>query len=297
MWILKSRWILLLGAAVLLGLVLWSPLGVDSHGARRWLRVGPVRLQPSELAKYAIVVFLADYFARRQDRLKSLVRGVFPALGVVGMVVCLVLIEPDRSMTFFIMLTVLFLWIVAGGRKRHVVPSVLMGFLLLTVLVRHSTTATRRIEAYVNQDNCNHPAGYQVCQSKVALAQGGVLGVGPGGGRQKMDFLPEPHTDFIFAIVGEEMGFVACSAIIFGFATFALLGGYVAMRASDLQATLLAGGLAFTIALQALLNVSVVTGLFPPTGIALPFISYGGSSLISSMGATGILINIARSVQ
>ena len=121
--------------------------------------------------------------------------------------------------------------------------------------------------------------------------------VGPGAGRQKLFFLPEPHTDFIFAIVGEEMGFIVCAAIVFGFAAYVILGGYVAIRATDLQATLLAGGLAFTIGVQALLNVSVATGLFPPTGIALPFISYGGSSLVSSMGATGVLINIARSIQ
>jgi cell division protein FtsW len=296
-YILRSRWVLLVGAAVLLALTLWSPLGIESHGARRWLRLGAIRIQPSEIAKYAIVIFLADYFARRQERIGSLFRGVAPALGVVGLVVSLVLLEPDRSMTFFIMLTVLFLWIVAGGRKRHIVPLVILGFCLLVLLVQHSSTAKRRIDAYVNQDDCTNDAGYQVCQSKVALAQGGVTGVGPGGGQQKLFFLPEPHTDFIFAIIGEEMGFVACSAIIFGFAAFVTLGVYVAFRSSDLQATLLAGGLAFTIGLQAFLNVAVATGLFPPTGIALPFISYGGSSLVSSMGATGILINISRSVQ
>jgi cell division protein FtsW len=296
-WVLRCRWVLIILAIVLLALVLWSPMGVERNGARRWLEAGPIRIQPSELAKYAIVIFLADFFARRQERLASLRRGVLPAMGVAGLVCGLVFLEPDRSMTFFMLLTVLFLWVVAGGKKRHVVPAVLTGVCLLCLLVKNSHTAKRRIDAYIHQDDCSHPAGYQVCQSKVALAQGGVTGVGPGGGRQKLFFLPEPHTDFIFAIVGEEMGFIVCAAIIFGFATFVILGGYVALQATDLQAALLAGGLAFTIGLQALLNVSVATGLFPPTGIALPFISYGGSSLVSSMGATGVLINIARSIR
>lgn len=296
-WVFRCRWLLIILAIVLLGLVLWSPLGVERNGARRWLEAGPVRVQPSELAKYAIVIFLAEFFARRQERLRSLSRGVFPALAVAGVVCGLVFLEPDRSMTFFILLTVLFLWVAAGGKKRHVIPAVLLGACILSLMVQHSRTAKRRIDAYIHQDDCSHPAGYQVCQSKVALAQGGVTGVGPGAGQQKLFFLPEPHTDFIFAIVGEEMGFVVCAAIIFGFAGFIILGGYVALRASDLQASLLAGGLAFTVGLQALLNVSVATGLLPPTGIALPFISYGGSSLVSSMGATGILINIARSIR
>jgi cell division protein FtsW len=296
-WVLRCRWLFISLAVVLLALVLWSPLGVERNGARRWLELGPVRLQPSELAKYAIVIFLADFFARRQERLGSLRLGVIPALGVAGMVCGLVFLEPDRSMTFFILLTVLFLWVAAGGKKRHVLPCVLVGAFLLTLLVRNSSTAKRRIDAYIHQDDCSHPAGYQVCQSKVALAQGGVTGVGAGAGQQKLFFLPEPHTDFIFAIVGEEMGFVACAGIIFGFAAFVVLGAYVALRATDLQATLLAAGLAFTIRLQAFLNLSVATGVLPPTGIALPFISYGGSSLVSSMGATGVLINIARSIQ
>jgi cell division protein FtsW len=209
----------------------------------------------------------------------------------------LIFLEPDRSMSVFVALSGFVLWILSGARKRHSIPATVFGVVLFYFLVKDSGTAQRRWLAYLQQDDCQSDAGFQVCQSKIGLANGGVVGQGPGRGRQKLGYLPEPHTDFIFSVVGEELGFLGCAATLFGFATYVWLGFSVARRATDLQATLLAAGITFVVGVQALINISVATGVVPPTGIALPFISYGGSSLVSSMGATGILVNIARSIR
>ncbi len=297
--LLRWKWVWVAIALVLLVSVLWSPFRVCTKRGLvcRWIAFGPLKIQPSEISKYAIIIFLAGIFGKRQEQVRRLFRGVVPPIAVVGVLVGLIFLEPDRSMSVFVALSAFVLWILSGARKIHFSPAALFGVVLFFLLVKDSSTAQRRWKAYLEQDDCRSDAGFQVCQSKIGLANGGVLGQGPGRGRQKLGFLPEPHTDFIFSVVGEELGFVGCAATLFGFAAYVWLGFSVARRATDLQATLLAAGITFVVGLQALINMSVATGVIPPTGIALPFISYGGSSMVSSMGATGILVNIARSIR
>lgn len=297
-YLLRFKWIWLITAMVLLAAALWSPIKVCTNkGVCRWLAIGPINIQPSELAKYSIVIFLAGVFGKRQEQAREFFRGVVPPFLIIGVLIGLIFLEPDRSMSVFVSLSAFTLWIFSGAQKRHFLPSTVFGVVLFFFLVKDSSTAQRRWEAYLKQDDCSSDAGYQICQSKIAFANGGLFGQGPGRGRQKLGYLPEPHTDMIFSTVGEEFGFIGCAATLFGLSAYVWLGFIIARRATDLQATLLAAGITFVVGVQALFNVAVATGVIPPTGIALPFISYGGSSLVSSMGATGVLVNIARSIR
>ena len=277
----------------LMVLVLLPHFGVEVNGARRWLRLGPLQMQPAELAKIAAIIFMALWLERHRDRLSSLENGVVPFLALLGFTILLVILERDLGTTLIIAGILLAQFLVAGGRKRHVLLLALIMVLCVYIFIRMEPYRLHRILAFVDPWSDPLNTGFQAIQSVVALGSGGFAGLGLGHSIQKYQWLPFAHTDFIFAIVGEETGLIGTSAVLALFGLFAYRGYRVALKAPDAFGSLLACGVTTWIALQALINIAAVTVTLPTTGIPLPFISYGGSSLAITLLAVGILINVS----
>src|SRR5438477_11147519 len=277
----------------LLILVLLPHFGVEVNGARRWLRLGPLQMQPAELAKVAAIIFMALWLERHRERLGSLEDGVVPFLALLGLVTLLVILERDLGTTMILAAILLAQFLVAGGRKRHVLLLAIIMLLCLYLFIRVEPYRLQRLMAFFNPWADPLNTGFQSIQSVVALGSGGIVGVGLGQSIQKYQWLPFAHTDFIFAIVGEETGLIGTSAVLALFGLFAYRGYRIALKAPDAFGSLLACGITTWIALQALINIATVTVTLPTTGIPLPFISYGGSSLAISLAAVGILVNVS----
>ena len=277
----------------LMVLVLLPHFGVEVNGARRWLRLGPLQMQPAELAKIAAIIFMALWLERHRERLSSLENGVVPFLALLGFTILLVILERDLGTTLVIAGILLAQFLVAGGRKRHVLLLALIMALCVYLFIRMEPYRLHRILAFVDPWSDPLNTGFQAIQSVVALGSGGFAGLGLGHSIQKYQWLPFAHTDFIFAIVGEETGLMGTSAVLALFGLFAYRGYRVALKAPDAFGSLLACGVTTWIALQALINIAAVTVTLPTTGIPLPFISYGGSSLAINLLAVGILINVS----
>jgi cell division protein FtsW len=290
-------WPVLLGVLVLLALtVLPFTHGIAPviNGARRWLFLGPAAFQPVELAKFAVIVWTAALAVKKQDRLSSLSRGLLPFLTVWLLCVALIILQPNFSSAALIVLLAGLVVFAAGARIGHFL---LLGFVAVPVLwATVDGVAYRMARISVFLDPTHDPAGmsYQINQALIAFGSGGLFGRGFGRGQQKYGFLPEPHNDFIFAMIGEEWGFVGAMLVLLLFTGVLLIGYRVARNAPDLFGFLLAIGLTNLICVQALLHMAVNTALIPTTGVTLPFISYGRSSLLVCLAAVGVLINIAR---
>lgn len=285
---------LLLLMMVLLVLVLVPSVGVAAKGARRWFRLGPINVQPAELAKVIVVIYLAAYLSKKGDQLALFTRGLLPPLIVVSMLGGLILLEPDLGTVVMIGLVMLSMLYLAGVRVTHLLA---LGVCLLpvgAVLVLGSAYRRQRLLTFLAPWKDAADSGFQITQSFLAFGSGGLFGVGLGEGKQKLFFLPEAHTDFVLALVGEELGLVGSAAIMLLFAVFVLRGFQVAGRARGPFGRHLATGLTLLIGLQALVNAGVVTGLLPTKGLTLPLVSYGGSSLVASLAAVGILLSISR---
>jgi cell division protein FtsW len=277
----------------LLLMVLVPHLGVEVNGARRWLRLGPLQMQPAELAKIAAILFMALWLERHRDRLASLENGVLPFLALLGGITLLVILERDLGTTLIVAGILLAQFLVAGGRKRHVLLLALIIGLCVYAFIRMEPYRLHRILAFFDPWADPLNTGFQAIQSVVALGSGGLAGVGLGQSIQKYQWLPFAHTDFIFAIVGEETGLIGTTAVLSLFALFTYRGYRVALKAPDAFGSLLACGVTTWIGFQALINVAAVTLTLPTTGIPLPFISYGGSSLAITLLAVGILVNVS----
>jgi cell division protein FtsW len=262
------------------------------NGARRWLNLG-VRFQPSELAKVALIIWTAALCVKKQPHFKSLRKGLFPFLLIWGAILLPVAAEPDFSTACLIGLLVGMVVFVAGGRIAHFL---FLGLMLLPFVWAQMGVGFRvaRWMAYLNPEADPAGAGFQLRQSLVAIGSGGLTGVGFGEGRQKFGFLPEPHNDFIFAMIGEEWGLMGVLLVVSLYLMLILIGFRIARRAQDLFGELLAVGFTSLIALHAVLHMSVGLGLVPTTGLALPLISYGRSNLLVTFAAIGILMAIAR---
>ncbi|ACD23289.1 MULTISPECIES: stage V sporulation protein E [Clostridium] len=286
---------LMIGCVPLLLVVFLFP-GVN--GAQRWIQIGPMSFQPSELAKYVVVLFLAKGIEMKGDGIKNFTTGIVPYLGVSGIYAALVLAEKNLSIASVIMIVTFIVLFSAGGRIKHlfgiVAPLMVSAAVIFTVGEPY-----RRARMLNFIDPWKDPTGngYQLIQSFYALGAGGVTGLGLGQSRQKTLYMPEPHNDFIFAIIGEELGLIGCLCIITLFIVFIWRGIKVAMSAKDTYGTLLAIGITSVIAVQSLINIAVVTGSMPVTGVPLPFISYGGTSLVINMAAMGVLLNISRQTE
>ncbi len=290
------RWavpLLFIGVAGLV-VVLLPSLGVTVKGARRWLRLGSLTIQPSEFAKVGILLYAAYYLAKKGDRITSFWHGFMPLLVVVGGLLALVVVEPDMGTAAVIGLVTLGLLFVSGARLGHLA---LIGFAALPVLyllVMRVAYRRQRILSFLDPWSDPTGSGFQVIQSFLALGGGGPFGVGLGEGRQKLFYLPEPHTDFVLAALGEELGFVGAAMVVLLLGAFVAKGFMIALEADDPFARYLALGVSFLVAFHTLINVSVITGLLPTKGLTLPFVSYGGSSLVVNMIGAGFLMAVSR---
>lgn len=265
------------------------------NGAQRWIDFKFATLQPSDIAKYIVVLYMAKSIENKGEKIKSFIYGIFPYLLVSGFYAGLVLAEKNLSIASVIMIVTMIVIFAAGARLFHIFGIVMPSLFGLGVLF--TLLEPYRVERLMNFRNpWANPKdeGYQLIQSLLALGSGGIWGVGIGRSRQKCYYIPEPHNDFIFAIIGEELGLIGCAFIIILFLVFIWRGIRTAMRADDTYGTLLAIGITSVVAVQAVINIAVVTGSMPVTGVPLPFISYGGSSLVFNLIAMGILLNISK---
>jgi cell division protein FtsW len=266
-----------------------------NYGAQRWLKLGPVQVQPSELAKLAIILYLADWLARRGSLVGNFLKGMLPFAIIVGIVACLVLVQPDLGTAAIIIGAAACVFFVAGANLLHIALLGMAGACTGTALLAHlSGYQLDRIRAYLDPWSDIQGFGWHTAQGLIALGSGGLFGHGLGNGLQKFYWLPNAHTDAIFAIIGEELGLVGCVGVLMLFGILSWRGFLIAWRAPDPFSRLLATGLTCLLTLQALVNVAVVTNSIPYTGVTLPLVSFGGSSTLCSLIAIGILLNISR---
>ncbi|MBN2719666.1 MAG: putative lipid II flippase FtsW [Proteobacteria bacterium] len=283
---------LLAGTTLLLILVL-TPLGHTANNATRWFRVGPVSLQIAEFAKLIVVVYFARYLSAREERIQSGWKVLIPPSIVLAGLFFLVAKEPDLGTALFIIMLGCTMLFIAGVPKKVLAVIGLTAAPVITYLIVSENFRIERIKAFLDPWKEYNGSGFQLIQSFVAFGNGGLFGVGFGEGKSKLLFLPESHTDFILAVIGEELGFAGVIAVLFLFGMFVVRGIWTALGAPDSFGTLLAAGLTLMIGIQAVINSMVVLGLLPTKGLPLPFISYGGSSLMTSMIAAGIILNVA----
>ena len=290
----KWAWPIFILALVMLVLVLIPHVGHRINGARRWFNFSGVGFQPSEFAKLALIIMLAWYCERYQRQMHTWKRGiVFP--GILIMVpLGLIFVEPDRGTTMLLAAVSGTMLLIAGVRWRYIIPPVVLGVAGLVFSFLHDPMRSKRIYSWLHLEESKDVIGYQVYQATIALGSGGWFGVGLGNSRQKLGFVPEHHTDFILSIIGEELGLVATLGVVIAFLLIVICGVYIATHARDTFGTMLASGITFLISLQAFINIGVVTNALPNKGLALPFISYGGSNLLAMLACVGVLFSVAR---
>lgn len=286
--------------------VIWTGLGIvtvaliavlfskEVNGARRWMLLGPLGIQPSELAKIAIIIFTAALLERRMERINELSYALLPIGLATGGIVGLVLIEPDLGTAVSILVIASAMVFAAGVSYRYVVGLAIAAIPALWVVIMTSPYRVQRMMAFLDPWSDPQGGGYQVIQSMIAVGTGGIFGTGIMGGVQKLFYLPEPHNDFIYAVIAEELGLLGATTVLVCFCLITWRGLRTASRAPDRFGALLAVGLTVMIAFQALLNISVVTGLAPTKGIPLPFVSAGGSSLLINLLGMAILLNVSQ---
>ena len=293
----RQTWVVMTGlivSAILLILVIIPGIGVYINGSRRWLSLGGLSFQPSELAKFAIVLYMATALSWSGPRIKRLWTGIVPVLIVPGITFLLILEQPNLSTAGSIMIVSLILIVMAGAKWRHTLLMVCGGLTVGAYYAWSEPYRRRRLLSFRNPFAMMHDEGYQLSQSLIAFGSGGVFGMGLGQGRQKYAYLPYPESDFIFAIVGEDFGLLGCLVVIALFVALMIAGYRVAIACRDRFGALLAAGITSSIAVQAFLNMGVVVGILPTTGLPLPFFSAGGTSVSITMAAMGILMNISR---
>jgi len=281
----------------LLVMVLIPSVGAAAKGARRWLHLGPLSIQPVEMVKLITVIYLAAYLTKKEDRLQSFGDGLMPAVAVVGLISGLILVEPDLGTVVVIGVVTAGMLFLGGARVSHLLRLVPVALIAVVVLIWVTPYRWGRLLTFLNPEKDPTGSGFQINQSFLAFGSGGLFGVGLGEGKQKLYFLPEAHTDFVLALIGEELGLIGTGIIVLLFAAFAIRGFQIAARARMPFGRYLGMGITLLIAIQALINSCVVTGLLPTKGLTLPFVSYGGSSLVMSLVGVGILLNISRDRQ
>ncbi|OIO75369.1 MAG: putative lipid II flippase FtsW [Elusimicrobia bacterium CG1_02_37_114] len=275
-------------------LILVLIIGKPVRDVRRWLTIGPVNFQVSELTKIFIVIFLANYLDRKKSKIKDFFSGLLPALIAVGAVVFLIAIEPDLGIPLVIVIVSAILLFIAGARWIHLFSITAVAAAAGYLAIISKGYRIERFISFLNPWKYSDSSGYQLVQSLISLGSGGFWGRGLGNSQLKKFYLPEMHTDFIFSIVGEELGVIGVLLIVLLFVSLLYNGCKIALEATDLFGTLLAAGVTFTIVIQAFFNIAVCCGCIPTKGISLPFFSYGGSSLITTFIGIGILANISQ---
>lgn len=291
---LRNPWVTRGLYALTLVLLVLALANAPTNGTHRWLRLPGVSLQPSELAKLALLIFLTDLVARRHAEISEPKGPILGCLIAAGVVVALVAVQPDLGTALSIALLTWAILFAAGLKWRYLLVPALAVALAVGVSILFNDYQRGRIATFLNPDGDPGGAGYQVRQSRLAVASGGVMGRGLGEGGQKLFFLPYPHTDFIFSNIGEELGLVGTLTVVAAFLILTVRGLFVAARAPDLHLSLLACGVTVMLVGQAFINIGVCLGVLPAKGLPLPFISYGGSSLVVSLLASGVLLNASQ---
>ena len=288
--------IIFFACLAMLVLVLIPGIGIERNYAQRWLGIGELmQFQPSELMKIAICLYFSHLLIKKQDSIEDFRKAIYPVLILMGVCVLLIIKQPNFSMAVLIVLVTFTLLFVAGARIKHLLYMVVAVIPVALVVAIMRPYRVQRLLTFLDPWEADSLVeAYQIINSLYAFGNGGITGVGFGAGLQKLFYLPEPHTDFIFSIIGEELGLIGTVSIIVLFALFFWRGIYIANRASDPYATLLAISLTVLTSLQAFMNMGIAVGLLPVTGMTLPFISYGGSSLLVTLFSTGIILNISR---
>jgi len=282
-------------AVVLLALVFVPGIGAKIGGSRRWLHFGPIpRFQPSEFGKFALILMMAWWMAREQRHASDFWHGAVLPIMLLGMPIGLIFLEPDFGTTILAATVGIAVLFAGGSRGVYLLAFALSGLAVFSLAVAHDPVRLHRILAFLDPDKYSQTYSFQLVSAINAFIAGGLSGVGLGQSMQKQYYLPEAHTDFIFAIIGEELGIFATGAVVLMFAILFFCGLKISMKAQDVFGQLLAFGITIMITLQAAINIGVVTGCLPTKGLPLPFISFGGSSLIMSLVEVGILINIAQ---
>jgi cell division protein FtsW len=269
--------------------VLIPGIGVRAGGSMRWLRIFSFTIQPSELAKLGLVIFLAYFLTKKEEKIRSFSFGFLPTILISGLVIALVLKEPDFGTAFFLMVMVFLLLFLGGTRVIYIAGAVLLAIPVAYYFVTSAAYRYKRLMSFVAGDA---PRAF-VIQSFLSFGSGGLFGLGLGEGRQKLFFLPAPHTDFIFSIIGEELGLVGAMGVVLLFFILTLRGIQIGLSIEDRFGAYLALGITLMISLQAVINMAVVLGLLPTKGLTLPFISYGGTSLIANLIGVGILLHLS----
>lgn len=276
-----------------MGLVLFSSWGVTGGGARRWLHLGFFTVQPSELAKFAVLLFMAYTLEKKDEKMEKFSVGVFPPLVITGLLIFLVLLSRDLGSAFVMGALVAVLLFLGGARLKHLALLTLAALPFLYHLILQETYRLKRVLSFLNPWDDRYGSGFQIIQSFLAFNEGGLTGKGLGAGQQKLFYLPEAHTDFIFSVLGEELGLIGVMLTIGLFSFLIYRGIRIASRACCPFGRYLALGIVSLIGIQSILNMAVVMGLLPTKGLVLPFVGYGGSSLMVSLAAIGILLNIS----
>ena len=285
---------LLVVSLLLLVATLAPGIGRTVNGSRRWLRLGMLSFQPSELVKVTLVAYLSYVIAKKGERIRDFMNGIVPVYVVAGLFMALAVLQPDFGTTMTIACLVGVMLFAGGANLLHLAGTVLAGLPFVYFAVFHKAYRARRIFAFLDPWADPHGSGHQIIQSFLAFGSGGIFGRGLGEGRQKLLFLPERHSDFIYAVSGEELGLIGALAVLALFLILLWRGIRIALLAGERFSRMLALGITFLICIQAFINMAVVTGLLPTKGIALPLVSYGGSSLVFTMGALGVLLNISK---
>lgn len=275
-------------------LVLIPGIGTIRNGSRSWFGIGSLGIQPSEFTKIGLIIFTSKYLSNNTKDLKNIKKGVLPILGVLFLVFALIMLEPDFGTDVVIVITIIVLLFISGVKINFFIKLGILGLLGIAILVIIAPYRMERIVSFINPWSDPLGSGFQIIQSLYAIGPGGLLGLGLGNSVQKHFYLPEPQTDFIFSIISEEFGFMGVLIVSSLFITIIYCGFKIAMNCEDYFGKYLAFGITFGLAFQTMLNLMVVVGLIPVTGVTLPFLSYGGSSLLISLISIGILLNINK---
>lgn len=294
---LYQRWTYAIFFASLISLIILTfihGIGNEAGGARRWIKLGPVTFQPSEPAKLAVIIYMSYYLAAKKEKLKTFSIGIVPPMIMSGLILLFILKEPDFGTALSLGAITIIMMFIAGVRIRYLFSLLLVAAPFIYLMVTKVDYRMKRVLVFLDPWRDSGGAGFQLVQSLIAFGAGGVWGVGLGEGKQKLFYLPEAHTDFILSVVGEELGLIGVSALIILYLIILVSGIRISLKAKDLFGRYLAIGITLLIVLQAAVNMAVVLALLPTKGLTLPFISYGGTSLVVNMIGMGILLNIYK---
>ncbi len=286
--------IILLLVNIVFLILIFTPLGLSAGGAERWLYLGPIRFQPAELLKLTFIIYLATWLSSHMERRKNFWQGFVPFLVLSGVVSALVLMQPATTIVVILMLTALAVYFVSGAKLKYILGVILIGMLILAAVVYITPYRWQRVTNFLNPQANPQTGGYHLNQALIAIGSGGLTGVGYGESTTKIGYLPEPIGDSIFAVIGEELGFVGSMAVLTVFFIFILKIFLLAKKSRDHFARFLLVGFGTLLALQVFINIGAISGLLPLTGVPLPFISYGGTALATLLTIGGVITNISR---